>query len=180
MKFKKVFFLWLFLAIVFSCAKTNAMMIKIQSRYLGFGNGNSQIYAEIYMPYSNEIEKFLNNSSIKKGDKLLDRPPDVVIVIDNINYYGSKLNDDDEKNLLDVYNKVLKEKQYILMCENSNSIGQISFMADINKFAKIAKDINISTLNEIYWVANNYYDALKKLFEFKINSCKLDIVWSII
>lgn len=178
MKFKKVFFLWLFLAIVFSCAKTNAMMIKMQSRYLGFRNSSLQVYTEIYMPYSKEIEKFLKES-IKHGDKL-ERDPDVVIVIDNINYYGSELNNDDEKNLLDVYNKVLKEKQYILMCENSNSIGQISFMADINKFAKIAKDINSSTLNEICWVANNYYDALKKLFEFEINSCKLDIVWNII
>ena len=175
MKFKKVFFLWLFLAIVFSCAKTNAKMIKIQSRYLGVDNNTPRIYAEIYMPYLEEIEKFLNNS-IKKGDKL-DRAPDVVIVIDNISYYDSKLDSDDEKK---VYNEILEKKPYVLMREKNNNIGKVAFMADVDKFTQMAKDINSSTLNGIQWTANRYYDALKKLFEFRNNCRFYNMVWDII
>ena len=107
----------------------------------------------------------------------MDRAPDVVIVIDNISYYDSKLDSDDEKK---VYNEILEKKPYVLMREKNNNIGKVAFMADVDKFTQMAKDINSSTLNGIQWTANRYYDALKKLFEFRNNCRFYNMVWDII
>lgn len=188
MKFKKMFFLWLFLALAFFSVKTNAKILKIQSRYLGFVRGNSQIYAEFYIPCSKELEKFFRNS-IKNNDKL-DRDPDVAIIVDDINSYGSQLNDavekeinKDNKKLLEVYDNMLNKKKYILMISKkyNNQDIRFEFMANVDKVVKMANDIHFSLISTVNSIAESDYKALKKILSCKSDDCKVyNIAWEII
>ncbi|MBQ6143457.1 MAG: hypothetical protein IJI84_03090 [Clostridia bacterium] len=156
MKFKKVFFLWLFLVIVFSCAKTDAKMIKIQSKYLGFSPHNCKFSTEVFAPYEKEIESklsLLNNSF----NGFLGSSPDVVIVVDNDGF------NEEEQDFLISYEKDLIESGMVFYGCNAYDM-RYEFFIKLDKLEDMSRKSDLSELDVLNFIVSVYMKQFNNIF----------------
>lgn len=156
MKIKKLFFLWLFLAIMLFCVKINASMLKIQSNYLNFDPDNCKFYTEVFMPYSEENEiklKLLNNSFTEKKNCI----PDILIVIDN-NGFTKK-----EELFLTNYERKLMESETVLYEHDFKGV-RYEFFVKLDKLKTLSNKSGLSEPSVLDFIVFNYMKVFKMIF----------------
>ena len=156
MKIKKLFFLWLFLAVMFFCVKIDASMLKIQSDYFNFNPDNYRFYTEVFMPYSEENEiklKLLNNSFTEMKNCI----PDILIVIDN-NSFTKK-----EELFLTNYEIKLRKSEMVLYEYDFKGV-RYEFFVKLDKLKNLSKKSGLSELDVLDFIVSNYMKVFKMIF----------------
>ena len=157
MKFKKVFFLWIFLIGIFFCVKTDAKMLKIQSSYFAFNPSNSQFYTEVFMPYSEENKtklQLLNNNF----DKIVNCLPEIIIVIDDDNFT------ENEKDFLIKYEKNLMKSGMLMYVDKFKGI-KFEFFVKLDKLKNISKESGVLSEKDVLsFIVSTYVNQFKNIF----------------
>ncbi|MBR0423446.1 MAG: hypothetical protein IJJ04_02255 [Clostridia bacterium] len=163
MKFKKVFFLWLFLAVVFSCVKTDAKILKMQSRYFGFDSGNFTMRTEVFMPYlkQNEMKLELLKKDFFCHNDDINNAPDVVIVIDNGDF-----SENEEKFLLDYEKSLISSGMFLDVHKIGNARAE--FYVKIDVLRNISKKSELSESSMLDFIVSVYMRRFKEFFGTRI------------
>ncbi len=150
MKFKKIIFLWLILAGIFSCIKTNADILRLRNNYFNFKSHQLEIYSEIFMPYSEKI--------LKKEDLVncfcnyyfkFKSIPDIVVI-----FNGNKFNDAEKAFLVNYEKSLLKSGMVMYACTSSEDS---SIFVNRNKLKAISEKCNVNNLVMLDIMKYTYY-----------------------
>ena len=158
MKFKKVFFLWLFLALAFFSVKTNATILKMQSDYADFESNEFNVYSEIFMPCKENNAKMFCNTAFGG----CYRPaPDVVVVI-NYNKFS-----DSEKEYLTNYEKYLAKNDMVMkVCiipKNTYIFVNIEKLKEISETCQVDEEKMVNKMAKKYYMwASYFFNSLPK------------------